>query len=63
MLGGVALSRVILQAHWLTDVIAGSAIGALWLAIVATLTYVIRPDPDARSKGLDGSSTQRPSRR
>jgi membrane-associated phospholipid phosphatase len=59
MLGGVALSRLILQAHWLTDVIAGTAIGALWLAIIAMLTHVIRPDPDARSERLDGSSTQR----
>jgi membrane-associated phospholipid phosphatase len=57
MLGGVALSRLILQAHWLTDVIGGTAIGALWLAIIATLTHVIRPDPDARGQGAAGSQT------
>lgn len=43
LLGGAALSRLILQAHWLTDVIAGTAVGVLWLAIVATMAHVIRP--------------------
>jgi membrane-associated phospholipid phosphatase len=62
MLGGVATSRLIFQAHWLTDVIAGTAIGALWLAIIATLTHVIRPDSDAPIGGCDESSRQRLSR-
>jgi hypothetical protein len=39
-------------------VIAGTAIGALWLAIVATLAHVIRTDPAARREGADrGSGT------
>jgi len=34
----VALSRVYLGAHWISDVAAGAAVGALWLSIT-TLAY------------------------
>ena len=51
-IGGAAASRLVLEAHWLTDVIAGTALGALWLAIVATIAFWIRPaDPIADPTG------------
>ncbi|MBA3764618.1 MAG: phosphatase PAP2 family protein [Actinobacteria bacterium] len=43
LIGGAAASRLILEAHWLTDVIAGTALGVLWLAIVATVALWMRP--------------------
>jgi membrane-associated phospholipid phosphatase len=32
---GVAATRVLLDAHWLTDVIAGLALGWAWFAVCA----------------------------
>src|SRR5262249_60069227 len=43
--GLTATSRVLLDAHWLTDVIAGLAVGLVCLSVV--LLAVARPGPVA----------------
>ena len=43
----VGASQIYLGAHWLTDVLAGYALGATWLAMLAAL--------HRRARGLPGT--------
>lgn len=63
LIAGAAVSRVFLEAHWLTDVIAGAALGVFWLALVAALAFRLRAgrprsrraeDPGTRQGFADG---------
>jgi len=47
MIAAAAVSRLVLGAHWLTDVIAGTALGVFWLALAAALAFWIRPGEPA----------------
>jgi undecaprenyl-diphosphatase len=44
----VGISRVVLQAHYLSDVLAGYALGACWLVIGIALAELLRRGARAR---------------
>ena len=48
VVAAVGLSRVYLGAHWLSDVLGGYALGALWVAVLASLFLLTRRDRGLR---------------
>jgi undecaprenyl-diphosphatase len=66
LIAGAGVSRLLLEAHWLTDVIAGTALGVFWLALVAALAFWVRARQDAalavedrEERGLESGESQR----
>ncbi|HEY6050041.1 MAG TPA: phosphatase PAP2 family protein, partial [Thermoanaerobaculia bacterium] len=45
VISAIALSRVYLGAHWLSDVLAGVLLGAAWLLVYALLARAVFPTP------------------
>lgn len=59
----IGLSRVYLGVHWLTDVLVGWAIGAVWIAVVATIARLgATPSPLAPSSSRAGLPRAEPRR-
>jgi membrane protein DedA with SNARE-associated domain/membrane-associated phospholipid phosphatase len=49
----VGASRIYLGAHWMSDVLGGFALGAMWVAVLLAITI------SARSRGTDGADVAR----
>lgn len=58
LITGAGVSRLTLEAHWLTDVIAGTALGVFWLALVVALAFSLRAR-EATAGAMDESSMHR----
>ena len=53
----VGASQIYLGAYWLTDVLAGYALGATWLAMLAALHR--RGDASAAARGVSRAPVRR----
>jgi membrane protein DedA with SNARE-associated domain len=55
LIAAIGFSRLYLGAHWLTDVLGGLALGALWLGLVL---IVVRAVAELRARSRDGAEPE-----